>query len=444
MAVPPATLARGVTRLLTIMGSGETSPTMVKMHRQLLGRLGPASVPAVLLSTPFGFQMNAADVAAKTVQYFRESVDAEIQVADIRSSAGADTLRNETMLARLGDARYVFAGPGSPSYALRQWTGTVVPQLLADKLALGGAVTFASAAALTLGVATVPVYEIYKVGEDPHWLEGLDLLAATGLRAAVIPHYNNAEGGNHDTRYCYLGEQRLAAMERSLPEDAFVLGVDEHTAVVIDLEAADATVAGLGVVTVRTRGTSTELPAGTTVALSEISDLAAGRGARPGRQTEVGERAEMDRPAPAGDHDPRVARSPLMDSVRCHEEAFATAVSERDVESAVRAILELDDELQAWSRDTLQSDEMDRGRAALRSMVVRLGELAEVGARDPREVIGPFVEALLGMRSDARAERRWHDADVARDRLAQLGVEVRDSPNGTEWVVTGEPGRRPC
>jgi hypothetical protein len=388
--------------------------------------------------------MNAADVAAKTVQYFRESVNAEIQVADIRSSAEADTVRNETMLARLRDARYVFAGPGSPSYALRQWTGTVVPQLLADKLALGGAVTFASAAALTLGVATVPVYEIYKVGEDTHWLEGLDLLAATGLRAAVIPHYNNAEGGNHDTRYCYLGEQRLAAMERALPEDAFVLGVDEHTAVVIDLEAADATVAGLGVVTVRTRGTSTELPAGTTVALSEISDLAAGRGARPGRQTEAGDRAEMDRPAPAGDHDPRVARSPLMDSVRCHEEAFATAVSERDVESAVRAILELDDELQAWSRDTLQSDEMDRGRAALRSMVVRLGELAEVGARDPREVIGPFVEAVLGMRSDARAERRWHDADVARDRLAQLGVEVRDSPNGTEWVVTGEPGRRPC
>ncbi|HWC37960.1 MAG TPA: hypothetical protein VG476_05505, partial [Acidimicrobiales bacterium] len=404
-----------MTRLLTIMGSGETSPTMVKMHRQLLERLGPAPVPAVLLSTPFGFQMNATDVAAKAVQYFRESVNAELQVADIRSSAEADTLRNETMLARLRDARYVFAGPGSPSYALRQWAGTVVPQLLADKLAVGGAVTFASAAALTLGVETVPVYEIYKVGEDPHWLEGLDLLAATGLRAAVIPHYNNAEGGNHDTRYCYLGEERLAAMERDLPEDAFVLGVDEHTAVVMDLEAADATVAGLGVVTVRSHGRSTELPAGTTIGISEISDLAAGRGPRPHPQEVEGDRAETDRPAPAEDHDPRVARSPLMDSVRCHEEAFATAVSARDVGAAVRAILELDDELQAWSSDTLQSDELDRGRAALRSMVVRLGELAEVGARDPREVIGPFVEALLGMRSDARAERRWHDADVARD-----------------------------
>jgi hypothetical protein len=439
MAIASRMLPTGVTRILTIMGSGETSPTMVKMHRQLFARLGPPPVPAVLLSTPFGFQMNASDVAAKAVDYFRESVNADIQVADIRSSAEADTVRNETMLARLGDARYVFAGPGSPSYALRQWTGTVVPQLLADKLAIGGAVTFASAAALTLGIATVPVYEIYKVGEDPHWLEGLDLLAATGLRAAVIPHYNNTEGGNHDTRYCYLGEQRLAVMERELPDDAFVLGVDEHTALVIDLEAGDATIAGLGVVTVRSEGRSTEIPSGTTVAISEIADLAAGRAARADRT------GQEDRDiASSGLTDARSSGSPLMDSVRAHQETFATAVAERDVESAVRAILDLDDDLQAWSRDTLQSDELDRGRAALRSMVVRLGELAEVGARDPRQVIGPFVETVLGIRADARADRRWHDADVARDRLAQLGVEVRDSANGTEWVVRGEPGRRPC
>jgi hypothetical protein len=426
-----------VTRLLTIMGSGETSPTMVKMHRQLLDRLGSPPVPAVLLTTPFGFQMNASVVAAKAVDYFRESVNAELQVADIRSSADADTVRNETMLARLGDARYVFAGPGSPSYALRQWSGTVVPQLLADKLALGGAVTFASAAALTLGVATVPVYEIYKVGADPYWLEGLDLLAATGLRAVVIPHYNNTEGGNHDTRYCYLGERRLAAMERDLPEDTFVLGVDEHTALVMDLETGDATSAGLGVVTVRSQGHSTEIPSGTTLAISEIADLGAGR-ADPSSRRRGDERVAAAAP------DDRSSGSPLMDSVRAHQEAFASAVADRDVESGVRAILDLDQELQAWSRDTLQSDELDRGRAALRAMVVRLGQLAEVGARDPRQVLGPLVEAVLGIRAEARADGRWRDADVARERLAELGVEVRDGPNGTEWVLTGEPGRRPC
>ena len=47
-----------------------------------------------------------------------------------------------------------------------------------------------------------------------------------GLTVALIPHYDNAEGGRYDTRHCYLGERRLAVMERKLPADAAVLGVD--------------------------------------------------------------------------------------------------------------------------------------------------------------------------------------------------------------------------
>src|SRR5207249_473680 len=153
-------------RLLAVMGSGETSPTMVKTHRALFDRLGPAPVPAVVLDTPFGFQENADELAAKAVEYFRESVGRELGVASLRDAAVADAVEVETMHARVREARYVFAGPGSPSYALRQWQRTRVPQLLADKLREGGAIVFASAAALTLGRVTVPVYEIYKVGAD--------------------------------------------------------------------------------------------------------------------------------------------------------------------------------------------------------------------------------------------------------------------------------------
>ena len=141
------------------------------------------------------------------------------------------------MLARVAEARYVFAGPGSPSYALRQWLGTAVPDLLAAKLRDGGCVTLASAAAVGLGVCSLPVYEVYKVGEEPRWLDGLDLLSVTGLRAAVVPHYNNAEGGTHDTRYCYMGERRLRMLEELLPEGVDILGVDEHTAAIFDIDA---------------------------------------------------------------------------------------------------------------------------------------------------------------------------------------------------------------
>ena len=109
-----------------------------------------------------------------------------------------------------------------------------------------------------------------------------------------------------------------------------------------------------------------------------------------------------------------------------------------DVDGAVRAVLELDDTLVAWAGDTTQSDAGDRGRALLRRMVARLGELARTGARDPRQVVGGFVDALLDARSTAREGHRYDEADRLRDRLLALGVEVRDTPTGTRWDL--KPG----
>src|ERR1700693_5401036 len=259
-------------RLICVMGSGETTPTMVSVHADLLSRLGPRPVPAVLLDTPFGFQENAQDISERTVAFFRDRVGFPITVASFRNREEATALEYETMLSRVAEARYVFAGPGSPSYALRQWLGTAVPDLLAAKLRDGGCVTLASAAAVGIGMYALPVYEVYKVGEDPRWLEGLDLLSATGLRAAVVPHYNNAEGGTHDTRFCYMGERRLRILEELLPEGVDILGVDEHTAAVFDLDAATVTIRGRGGLPLRRQGRSQRFENGTTL---PVSDLAA-------------------------------------------------------------------------------------------------------------------------------------------------------------------------
>ncbi|MHB1445249.1 MAG: CysS/YqeB C-terminal domain-containing protein [Acidimicrobiales bacterium] len=425
-------------RLLTVMGSGETSPTMVKTHRALLERLGPPPVPAVLMDTPFGFQENAAEITEKAVAYFAESVGATIEVAGFRSAAEtADTVAHEKMLGRLRRARYVFAGPGSPSYALAQWKNSAVPGILADKLEQGGAVTFASAAALTLGLLTVPVYEIYKVGADPRWLDGLDLLRAAGLSAAVIPHYNNAEGGNHDTRFCYLGERRLRRLEEELPEDTFVLGVDEHTGLVIDLDAGTAEVVGLGVVTVRCRGRSAEVLSGETLTIDQLRSLALKPAGPRGAHGESA--AASTGPVTGGT--PRAARSPLLEAIGARQAAFDAAVADRDGQGAVAAALGLDDDLAAWAADTLQSDERDRGRAVLRSMIVSLGDLAETGLQDPRRSMAPFVELVLGRRRLAREERRFAEADALRDELVALGIEIQDRAEGTDWDLRSGAGQ---
>ena len=426
-----------MTRLLTIMGSGETAPTMVKPHRTVFERLeagAPDAVPAVFLDTPFGFQENADELSTKTVAYFETSLTRTIGVAGIQRIETISTLQREAAFARIRLARFVFAGPGSPTYALRQWAGTPVPDLLAEKLRTEGAVTFSSAAALTLGLATVPVYEVYKSGADPYWLDGLDLLSPIGLPVAVIPHYNNAEGGHHDTRFCYLGERRLAMMERLLPDGAFVLGLDEHTGVILDLEADTASVVGLGVLTLRRGGISTEIRTGETV---PIDMLRAGPEVRSASSPASTSAPAMVAAAtqPSGPlNDASAAPSLAGDAARLGA-IFDEALASRDAAQAVSAMLDLDEAIVGWSTDTLQSDAATRARALLRSMIVRLGEAAVGGLADPRSILGPVIDVALNARLEVRAAKRYDLSDVIRDGLAAAGVEVRDTPDGQVWEL---------
>src|SRR5919199_4214185 len=104
-------MADSLPRLLVIIGSGETSPTMSKVHRELFARLSPDAgpVPAVLIDTPFGFQSNADDVAGKAVDYFRESVGRDVAVASFRAADEIGSVAYETAMARVREARWVFS-----------------------------------------------------------------------------------------------------------------------------------------------------------------------------------------------------------------------------------------------------------------------------------------------------------------------------------------------
>ena len=408
-------------RILVIMGSGETAPTMVPTHR-MISRLLPNPARATLLDTPYGFQENAPELASKAVEYFNTSINMKLDVAGLTSLIDADALTVERGLQLVADAHYVFAGPGSPTYALRQWSGSPLAGLLVKKLRDGGVVTFASAAALTLGKFTLPVYEIYKAGADPYWLEGLNILGEIGINAVVIPHYNNAEGGHHDTRFCYMGERRLSAMERELTEEIFVLGIDEHTGLVLDLDANTATVVGKGVVSLRLRGNTSEIASGEVFLIDRLrnpwSDL----------QTSVAVATTESAPIAVETVD-----SNLRQATDRLNDAFAAALVAGDADAAARAALELDDAIAGWSADTLQSDDAEYARSVLRSMVTRLAGAATGGLRDPREVVGPFVQILLDLRAQVRADKRFDLSDLIRDRFTAINVEVRDTPQGVEW-----------
>ena len=415
-------------RRLVLMGSGETTPTMVETHKRVLAEVGPAP-RAVLLDTPYGFQENADELTARTVEYFARSAGTTVTPVSLRDAAALSAAELGDVAARVEEADWVFAGPGSPTYLRRQWDGTDVPDALRRRLGRDGATVFASAAVCSVGLRTVPVYEIYKVGQPPHWEDGFDLTGVLGLRCVVIPHFDNAEGGTHDTRFCYLGERRLAAMEAELPDDVWVLGIDEHTALVIDLEDRTTRIEGRGVVTVRHRDHLATFAPGDTPTLDDLAAAATAAPRAGGAGSSATATAE-----PAPSREAPASNSALLDEVEAHVAAFDAALAADDALAAADAVVALEETIHAWAADSNESDEMDRARRTLHRLVARLARTTQAGLHDHRELVAPLVEELLELRATARADRDFAVGDRIRDRLEDAGVEVRDTSDGADWA----------
>jgi hypothetical protein len=204
---------------------------------------------------------------AQRLQNYRPRV----AVVAARRKDGPFSADDPGITAPILDADLVLAGPGSPSYAVRQLHGSLAWSRVIARHRLGAGLAFASAAAIAVGSWALPVYEIYKAGHDPEWVAGLGLLEPFGLRLAIVTHWNNAEGGAElDTSRCFIGLERFERLQRELPEEVTVLGIDEHTALVLELDAALASVVGVGKVTVVRCGREESYPDGARIMLSEL------------------------------------------------------------------------------------------------------------------------------------------------------------------------------
>ncbi len=368
------------------MGSGEIAPTMVATHRRELGD----GKRVTILDTPYGFQENADLLTEKIAQFFEVSLQVEVEPVRLRHQRISDRERLEAVNA-IHRAEYLFAGPGSPTYALDVWRAAGIDTALREALASGATVVLASAAALTAGTFTIPVYEIYKVGSDPYWEEGIDLTGQFGLPMVVVPHWDNREGGNHDTSRCYIGSRRLARMERELADG--VVGVDEHTAAAFDFAGRRMLVSGKGGVTLRG---SDEL------------------------RVEAGESIDLDAVAAAlGGRASASAGAQVLPTPPEALPGFRAALEAADIGRAVDILLATG----TFGTETSR-------------MVAELGRVARRGAADPRGRIAGFVELILGLRHEARTREDFATADRLRVALAEHGVEVRDTVAGPEWNLT--------
>lgn len=245
---------------VVFLGSGETSRAGGQVFEAVVQRLSrPLRIAA--LETPAGFELNSPEVVGRVAEFLRvrlQNYHPEITVIAARKRNTPFSPDDPEITRPLLDANFIFLGPGSPTYAVRQLRESLAWYRLLARHRLGAAIVMASAATCAVGSYTLPVYEIYKVGEELHWQKGLDFFAAFGLRAVFVPHWNNAEGGpTLDTSRCWMGKERFLQLLELLPEpELTVVGIDEHTGLIMDLVRGSCEVMGLGGVYVLKLGPS--------------------------------------------------------------------------------------------------------------------------------------------------------------------------------------------
>jgi len=408
---------------IVLMGSGELTATMVEVHKELIAGLDPPR-KAVFLDTPAGFQLNVDQISETAVQYFQKRVQHPLTVASFRSAEGISSYDAENAFHTLRQADFVLIGPGSPTYTVRQTKQSPIPDILCKRVDRGGCLVAASAAALTVGRFTLPVYEIYKVGEDLHWVDGMDLLSHFGFDLVVIPHWNNAEGGTHDTRRCFMGDSRFRRLEALLPDDGMILGLDEHTACIIDLGQQQVTVKGLGRVTVQQREVRQVFRKGDSFPASVLTGESSG--VDPAQITRVSHDFESSDAS---------ARSTFWETIHAIEKDFNVGLKTRDSAQITNALLELDRAIWQGKQDLESDQTISEAREVLRDQLVVIGTALSETPSNESVCLKPLVDRLLDLRDRYRKGGNFQAADELRDILQQARILVEDTPEGVRWRI---------
>ncbi len=261
---------------IAFLGSGETSLAGGRIFEMLVRSL-PQPVRIAILETPAGFELNSHQVARRVADFLKtrlQNYTPAIDVIQARKHGTPFSPDEPDIVRPLLYANLIFMGPGSPTYAARQLHDSLAWEIVRARHRLGATLAFASAATISVGAWALPVYEIYKVGEDVHTKTGLNLFDDFGLHLSLVPHWNNADGGDDlDTSRCFVGMERFDEWCRNLPAENITVGLDEHTGFVIDFEMGQCEISGVSSVSLVRDCEAKIYPAGAKFPLSTLGSF---------------------------------------------------------------------------------------------------------------------------------------------------------------------------
>jgi cyanophycinase-like exopeptidase len=261
---------------IAFLGSGETSLAGGRIF-EALARNIHEPLRIALMETPAGFELNSAQVVGKVGEFMKtrlQNYKPVVNVIPARKKNSAYSPDDPEIVKPLLYANIIFMGPGSPTYAIRNLKDTLTWDVIRARHRLGATLIFASAATISIGAHALPVYEIYKVGQDVHIVDGLDLFNDFGVHVSFIPHWNNADGGvDLDTSRCFIGMDRFAEWCNLVPADNETIGLDEHTGLIMDFETGLCEVSGVSSVSLVRECDPEMYASGSKFPLSELGEF---------------------------------------------------------------------------------------------------------------------------------------------------------------------------
>jgi cysteinyl-tRNA synthetase len=220
-----------------------------------------------------------------------------------------------------------------------------------------------------------------------------------------------------------MGEPRFRQLEKQVPDHVSILGLDEHTACILDLKKQEAQVRGLGSVCIRRQGKEIVFSSGETFSLDVLRNPSA-------NIPKTRNVKETNKQLPVS----KKEDANFWNTIHSIESKYTAGIEKNNVNQLINALLDFDKTLWIELENTESAEFISQAREKFREMIVGLQTiLASAKVTDNR--LKHLTEELLSLRADFRQKNHWKKADEIRSRLEKCGIIIDDSPAESSWRI---------
>ena len=224
-----------------------------------------------------------------------------------------------------------------------------------------------------------------------------------------------------------MGEPRFQKLEAMLPDDATIIGIDEHTACIIDLNAQQIYIQGIGNITIRKMGHEKKFGKKDRISIEALVKEINQRDWTPQDLygTDQGDVLE-------------ISEADITSKINKIKTSFQDGLANHDQKEMTNALLELDSIIWKAQNDLEDEERLSEAREIFRDFIVILGAELGISHHHLRKYLSPIVEQMLQLRARFRNEKKWSEADLIRDILQQSNIQVEDTKDGVRWQIADE------